>query len=166
MTTWLIAVTMAIPGSSPDQPLVAAGKEATVNQPQQTDPCAFIRKDIEITLKLIDDDRAHLQHPETLTHDVVVRLKVDLERRGELLDSFQEALHRCRAEHPHCKSAPVEVRGGQRVVAFSARVENISAGYRLGGTDGSSSRLRSPEMAMETGQLNESERRCNGAPRR
>ncbi len=137
-----------------------------MDQPLRTVPCAFIRKDVEITQKLIDDDRVCLQHPENLTHDVVVRLKVDLERRRELLDSFQESFNRCRAEHPHCLGTPVEVRGDQRAVACAARVENISAGYRLGGTDSSSSRHRSPEMAMETGQLKESERRCNGAPRR
>ncbi|HYJ54568.1 MAG TPA: hypothetical protein VEX40_03405 [Mycobacterium sp.] len=103
-----------------------------MDRPQYTDPCAFIRKDIEITQKLIDDDRVYLQHPELLTHDVVVRLKVDLERRGELLDSFQESFHRCRAEHPHCTSTPVEFRGEQRGVAFAACVENIGAGYRIG----------------------------------
>ena len=61
-----------------------------MDQPQGTDLCAFIRKDIEMTQKLIDDDRRELQHPETLTHDVAVRLKVDLERRGKLLDSYKE----------------------------------------------------------------------------
>lgn len=103
-----------------------------MDQAPQTDPCAFIRKDIEITQKLIDDDRVCLQHPEILTHDVVVRLKVDLERRGELLDRFQESFHRCRAEHPHCVGTPVEVKGGQRTVACAARVENVSAGHRIG----------------------------------
>ena len=29
------------------------------------------------------------------THDVVVRIKEDLERREKLLDSFKDALHRC-----------------------------------------------------------------------
>ena len=76
-----------------------------MNHPQETDPCVFIRKDIEITQKLIDDGRFELQHPEILTHDVVVRLKEDLERRGKLLDSFKDALHRCRAENPHSKSS-------------------------------------------------------------
>jgi hypothetical protein len=76
-----------------------------MNQPRKSDLCAFIRKDIEITQKLIDDDRFGLQHPEILTHDDVVRLNVDLERRGKLLDSFKDALHRCRAENPHSRSS-------------------------------------------------------------
>ena len=74
-----------------------------MNQPQETDLCAFIRKDIEITQKLIDDQRFELQHPEILTHDVVVRLNEDLERRGKLLDSFKDALYRCRAENRTAK---------------------------------------------------------------
>ena len=137
-----------------------------MDQPLRTVQCAFIRNDIEITQKLIDDDRVCLQHPEILTHDVVVRLKVDLERRRALLDSFQESLHRCRAEHPLCLATSLEARGDQRTVTFAACVENIGARYRLGGTASGSSRLRSPEMATETGQLKESERRCNGAPGR
>jgi hypothetical protein len=68
-----------------------------MNQPQGIDLRAFIRKDIEITQKLIDDERSELQHPEVLTHDVVVRIKEDLERRGKLLDSFKDALYRCPA---------------------------------------------------------------------
>ena len=68
-----------------------------MNQPQGTDLRAFILKDIEITQKLIDDERSDLQHPEILTHDVVVRIKEDLERRAKLLDSFKDALHRCHA---------------------------------------------------------------------
>jgi hypothetical protein len=95
---------LAIPGGSPDQP-GGSRKETTMNQPQETDLCAFIRKDIEITQKLIDDERLDLQHPEILTHDDVVRLNEDLERRGKLLDSFKDALHRCRAENPHSKSS-------------------------------------------------------------
>ena len=35
-----------------------------MNQPQGIDLRAFIRKDIEITEKLIDDDWSELQHPE------------------------------------------------------------------------------------------------------
>jgi len=78
-----------------------------MDQPQGTDLCAFIRKDIEMTQKLIDDDRRELQHPETLTHDVAVRLKVDLERRGKLLDSYKDALHRCLFGEPGRSSLTV-----------------------------------------------------------
>jgi len=113
---WWIAVMLALSGGSSGRP-VSSEEGSTVDQPQQADPCAFIRKDIEITQKLIDDDRIYLQHPEILTHDVVVRLKVDLERRGALLDSFQESFHRCRAEHPCCQSTPVRVGGGRDSVA-------------------------------------------------
>jgi hypothetical protein len=61
---WFIAVMLAIPGGSPPDQPGSSNEETTMNHPQETDPCVFIRKDIEITQKLIDDGRFELQHPE------------------------------------------------------------------------------------------------------
>ena len=93
-----------------------------MDRPRQIDPCAFIRRDIEITQKLIDDDRTGLQHPEVLTHDDVVRLKADLERRGELLADFQESFRRCRAEDTRHRRSRVES-GPSRSAQMATRAE-------------------------------------------
>ncbi|AFM18684.1 hypothetical protein Mycch_3959 [Mycolicibacterium chubuense NBB4] len=110
-----------------------------MDNPLPTDPCAFIRRDIEITQKLIDEDRVGLQHPEVLTHDDVVRLKVDLERRGALLESFLESFRRCRAENPRCRRTHAG-----RTVSTARHVPPAIA---------SAERGRSPEMTTHAEQL-------------
>ncbi|KMO67286.1 hypothetical protein MCHLDSM_06535 [Mycolicibacterium chlorophenolicum] len=133
MIMWFLTVMMAFS---------ACQQEGTaMDQPWCTDLCAFIRRDIEITQKLIDDDRVGLQHSDRLTHDDVMRLKGDIERRRELLAGFQEAFRRCLAESEQ---------HGPPAVAVAR-----PAAVRFNPT---------PEIAARTGQLGS--RRCNHEPGR
>jgi hypothetical protein len=92
---------LAMLGGPPDQARIAARKETTMTQPQETDQCASIRQDIKDTQLVLNRDRFDLSHAEVLTTQKEEDIKKEIPKLEKKLDGLHNKLRRCLEENSH-----------------------------------------------------------------
>ena len=76
-----------------------------MNQPQETDPCASIRQEIEDTQRTLNEDRFDLSHPEDLTTEQEAALKREVEELKRKLARLKRELTGCLEQNQHSEGS-------------------------------------------------------------